>query len=172
MRSITRHAAWITLISLPLLYAAAGGSLSGTISDASGASVAHAQLRLVNTDLKTEFKAASDAKGFYSFPSLPVGQYNLRVEAAGFGSQEKTSLTVDADAAVRVDLRLEVGQRSDTVTVSAADSTIETQVDTVATHLGEIVTEKQIEAIPLNGRSYTDLLAIQPGVSPSIHRET
>jgi hypothetical protein len=166
MRSITRHAAWITLISLPLLYAAAGGSLSGTISDASGASVAHAQLRLVNTDLKTEFKAASDAKGFYSFPSLPVGQYNLRVEAAGFGSQEKTSLTVDADAAVRVDLRLEVGQRSDTVTVSAADSTIETQVDTVATHLGEIVTEKQIEAIPLNGRSYTDLLAIQPGVSP------
>lgn len=166
MRSITRHAAWITLISLPLLYAAAGGSLSGTISDASGASVAHAQLRLVNTDLKTEFKAASDAKGFYSFPSLPVGQYNLRVEAAGFGSQEKTSLTVDADAAVRVDLRLEVGQRSDTVTVSAADSTIETQVDTVATHLGEVVTEKQIEAIPLNGRSYTDLLAIQPGVSP------
>jgi hypothetical protein len=166
MRFITRHAAWITLISLPLLYAAAGGSLSGTISDSSGASVAHAQLRLVNTDLKTEFKAASDAKGFYSFPSLPVGQYNLRVEAAGFGSQEKTSLTVDADAAVRVDLRLEVGQRSDTVTVSAADSTIETQVDTVATHLGEIVTEKQIEAIPLNGRSYTDLLAIQPGVSP------
>ncbi len=146
--------------------AAAGGSISGLITDSSGASVPHARLTLVNISLKTEFKSFSDPKGFYSFPALPIGQYNLRAESAGFGTQEKANLNVDADAALRVDFRLAVGQRSDSVSVTAGDSALETQVDTVATHLGEVVTEKQIEAIPLNGRSYTDLLAIQPGVSP------
>ncbi len=159
-------AALAALLGCLSIFAAAGGSLSGTITDASGGSVAHVQLRLVNTALKTEFKSITDARGVYSFPALPVGHYDLQAKAKGFGSQERTNITVDADAAVRIDLRLEVGQRSDSVTVTAADSTIETQVDTVATHLGEVVNEKQIEAIPLNGRSYTDLLAIQPGVSP------
>jgi len=144
----------------------AGGSISGLITDSSGASVPHARLTLVNMSLKTEFKSFSDSKGFYSFPALPIGQYDLRAESAGLGTQEKEHLTVDADGALRVDFRLTVGQRSDSVSVTADDSALETQVDTVATHLGEVVTEKQIEAIPLNGRSYTDLLAIQPGVSP------
>ncbi len=158
--------ALLLLASARLLSAAAGGSIAGAISDVTGAAIPHAQLKLTNTGLKTEFKSTSDARGFYAFPSLPVGRYDLRVEAKGFGTQQKTNLSIDADAALRIDLRLEVGQRSDSVTVTESDTNIETQVDTVATHLGEVVTQKQIEAIPLNGRSYTDLLAIQPGVSP------
>ncbi len=148
------------------MWARAGGSLSGTIKDPSGASVSRAQLTLTNVDLKTKFKSSSDVQGFYSFPALPVGHYDLRVEANGFGTQEKKNLTVDADAALRFDVVIDVGQRQETVTVTAAEGTIETQPDTVATHLGEVVSGKQIEAVPLNGRSYTDLLAIQPGVSP------
>jgi hypothetical protein len=75
-------------------------------------------------------------------------------------------VAVDTDAAVRVDVVLTVGQKQDTVTVTASEGGVETQPDKVATHLGEVVTSRQMEAIPLNGRSYTDLLAIQPGVSP------
>lgn len=121
---------------------------------------------LINTELKTQFKSVSDAQGFYSFPVLPVGHYDLRVEAGGFRTQEKDDVTVDTDAAVRVDLVLDLGQKQDIVTVSASGGSIETQPDTGATHLGEVVSGRQIEALPLNGRSYTDLLAIQPGVSP------
>ncbi len=147
-------------------WAAAGGSLSGTIKDPSGALVPGVRLTLTNTALKTEFKAISDTHGAYSFPTLSVGHYDLRIEAAGFKTQERKNLAVDADAALRVDALLEVGQRSETVTVTATEGTIETQPDTVATHLGEVVSAREIEAVPLNGRSYTDLLAIQPGVSP------
>jgi hypothetical protein len=67
---------------------------------------------------------------------------------------------------VTVDVVLEVRQATEAVTVTASDASVETQVETVATHLGDVVQAKEIEAIPLNGRSYTDLLAIQPGVTP------
>ena len=78
-------------------------------------------------------------------------------------TQRKTNLTVDTDSALRVDATLAIGTQSDTVTVTS-DTGV--QVDTVATHLGEVVSGAQMTALPLNGRSYTDLLAIQPGVAP------
>jgi Carboxypeptidase regulatory-like domain len=146
--------------------AAIGGSISGTVKDQSGALIPGASLTLVNLDLTTSFNAKTDAQGFYSFPTLPVGRYELTIEAQGFKTQKKTGIVVDADSAVRVDLRLEVGERTDTVTVSAVSNQVLAQVETTETHLGEVVQEAQITALPLNGRSYTDLLAIQPGVSP------
>jgi hypothetical protein len=148
------------------LWALSGGSISGTLEDPSGARVPNATVVLSNTALKTEFRSVSNAQGFYTFPALPVGQYDLRVEAAGFRSQEKDGLAVDADAALRVDVQFAIGERLDSVTVTTEQAAIETQVDRVATHLGEVVSLAQIESTPLNGRSYTDLLAIQPGVSP------
>jgi len=120
----------------------------------------------VNRTLKTEFKTASDAKGFYSFPTLPVGLYDLTIEAAGFQAQERTKLSVDADAAARVDAAMQLAQRDEQVTVTDSAPRIQTEVETIATYLGEVVASQQIAALPLNGRSYTDLLAIQPGVTP------
>jgi outer membrane receptor protein involved in Fe transport len=148
------------------LWAIAGGNLSGTIHDATGAVIPGARLKLVNAGLRTELNATTDAQGFYSFPALSVGRYEITIQATGFKPQKKTNLRIDADAALRVDAVLEVGDVSDAVTVSANDSKLDMQVDTIATHLGEVVSLEQIESIPLNGRSYTDLLAIQPGVSP------
>jgi hypothetical protein len=156
----------LVLFSAVCLWAFAAGSVSGVIKDSSGATIPGAKLTLTNTTLKSAFKTASDAQGFYSFPSLPVGHYDLTIEATGFQTQQKTNLTVDTDAALRIDTVMQVGQRSDEVTVTESVDSIQTQVDTVATHLGEVVSDKQIEALPLNGRSYTDLLAIQPGVTP------
>jgi hypothetical protein len=145
------------------LWAASGGSISGTITDQSGAVVPGANLRLVNTALQTVFNATSDRQGLYSFPNLPVGIYEMTVSAPGFATQRKTNLSLDADAALRVDTALVLGQQSETVTV---ESTLAAQVDTTSTHLGEVVSGAQMTQLPLNGRSYTDLLAIQPGVAP------
>lgn len=154
------------VLSVSLVWAWAGGSLSGVVKDITGAVIPGVKLKLVNTGLKTEFDATSDNRGFYSFPALPVGHYDLTIQADGFQPQKKTNIAIDADAAVTLDATLEVAQQSEIVTVSAAEAGLQTQVDTVATHLGEVVLDAQIQSIPLNGRSYTDLLAIQPGVTP------
>jgi hypothetical protein len=168
-RIVGKRTAWLLAqiaLCVACLWGFAAGSVSGRIDDSSGGAISGAKLKLLNTTLRTEFKAASDAQGFYSFPALPVGHYDLTIEAAGFQTQKKTNLSVDTDAALRIDAVMEVGARSDAVTVTASEDEVQTQVETVATHLGEVVSERQIEALPLNGRSYTDLLAIQPGVTP------
>ena len=106
-------AALLVLLAAAALWAASGGSLSGTLKDPSGAVLPGAKLTLVNSALKTEFTATSDGQGFYSFPNLAVGHYDLTIEAAGFKTQKKTDITVDADAAVRVDATLAMSQQTE-----------------------------------------------------------
>jgi len=166
MRKTVEFAIFLALLTARQLDAVAGGSLSGTIRDGTGGVVPGVKLTLVNSALRTELKSVTDEQGNYSFQALAAGRYELTIEANGFKTQQKTGLGVDPDAALRVDAVLAVGDISEEVTVSITDSKIETQVDTIATHLGEVVSQAQIESLPLNGRSYTDLLAIQPGVSP------
>jgi hypothetical protein len=145
------------------LWAATGGGISGTVADQSGAVIPDATLELVNTAQHSTYRVKSDRQGLYSFPNLAVGNYDLTITAPGFTTQRKTSLTVDTDSALRVDASLAIGVNSDTVIVNSDTSV---QVETSATHLGEVVSGAQMTALPLNGRSYTDLLAIQPGVAP------
>jgi len=145
------------------LRGATGGSVSGTVADRSGAVVAGATLQLVNTAQQTIYHAVSDKQGLYSFPNLPVGHYDLTISAPGFSTQKKTNLTVDTDSAMRVDVGLVIGSQTASILVTSSAGV---QVDTVATHLGEVISGSQMTALPLNGRSYTDLLAIQPGVAP------
>jgi Carboxypeptidase regulatory-like domain len=145
------------------LFAAVSGSITGTVADKSGAVVAGATLKLVNTAQQTTYQAISDKQGLYSFPNLPVGHYDLTTTATGFNPQRKADLKVDTDSAIRIDISLQIGTKTDTVSVTS-DAGV--QVETAATHLGEVVSASEMTALPLNGRSYTDLLAIQPGVAP------
>jgi hypothetical protein len=145
------------------MFAASGGSIFGTIADPSGAVIVGATLKLVNTEQQTVWQVVSDKQGLYSFPNLPVGHYDLTISAMGFTAQKKNGITVDTDAAIRLDVILAVGNQYDTVTVTSYAGA---QIETTATHLGEVVSSTQMTALPLNGRSYTDLLAIQPGVAP------
>ena len=154
-------AVWL-LPALPLR-AATGGSLSGTVRDPSGAVIPGAILRLINTGQQIDYQSVSDNQGLYSFPNLPVGHYELTVSASGFATQRKLALAVDADSAHQVDLTLSVAIHSDTVAVTTSSGV---QAETIATHLGEVISGAEMTALPLNGRSYTDLLAIQPGVAP------
>jgi hypothetical protein len=154
---------YIFLLSAVALWAATGGSISGTVTDQSGAVAPDATLELVNTAQHSTYRVKSDRQGLYSFPNLAVGHYDLTITAQGFKTQRKTNLTVDTDSAVRVDATLAIGANSDTVIVSGD---VSAQVETSSTHLGEVVSGSQMTALPLNGRSYTDLLAIQPGVAP------
>jgi hypothetical protein len=143
--------------------AATGGSVTGMVADQSAAVIPGAELELVNTAQQTKYHAKSDSSGLFTFPNLPVGHYDLTATATGFTSQKKAELVIDTDSALRVDFTMQVGGATQSIEVTTE---AEVQIDSVSTHLGEVVTGTQMTALPLNGRAYTDLLAIQPGVTP------
>jgi hypothetical protein len=142
--------------------AGVGGRISGTVKDSSGAVVPKASVSITNSDTGVRLVLTTDDNGTYSFLDVQVGRYNLDVSAAGFRPYQRTGITLDANSTLTIDAVLEVGARSDAVTV--ADTQL--HVDTASTQIGEVISGAQITAVPLNGRSYTDLLALQPGVAP------
>lgn len=155
----------VILMGLPVnLFAASDGSVSGTVSDPTGAVIAGAHVTLDSTASKSEYTSVTDGEGMYSFPALPVGHYDVTIEASGFKTEKIADLIVDTGAALNVNTALALGQHSETVNVEVSGSLVE--VDTAASHLGELVTGSQMTALPLNGRSFTDLLPIQAGVAP------
>ncbi len=149
---------WLALSA----WAGVEGSVSGTVTDPSGAVVSKVAVTATNTDTGIRQTVFTDEKGFYSFTSLSVGHYDLEVTSTGFRPYRRTAITIDANSALTIDAALEVGPRSDVVTV------VENQlhVETTSTQMGEVITAQQMTAVPLNGRSFTDLLALQPGVAP------
>jgi hypothetical protein len=98
----------------------------------------------------------------YSFPVLPVGQYELDVIADGFQPNQTQGLVIDINTDLTLDVILQVSEQNQTVTVTEFGSHVETS----DTQLGQVIDSKQVTSIPLNGRSYTDLFAIQVGVTP------
>ncbi|MGA8872065.1 MAG: carboxypeptidase regulatory-like domain-containing protein [Candidatus Acidiferrales bacterium] len=156
----------ICLLCALVSQAATSGSISGTVKDPSGAVLPGVALTLKNTSLGTPYKTTSDANGYYSFPNLPVGAYDLTLALPGFKTMQKSGIVVDMDSALQINISMELAAQSQSVVVNSTVAAEQVQVETVATHLGEVVSDTQMTALPLNGRSYTDLLAIQPGVSP------
>src|SRR6204780_1883669 len=151
-------------------WAGVGGNISGTVRDSSGAVVSKATVTVTNTDTGVAQTVSSDDKGAYSFLNLPVGHYSFAITLAGFKPYKLSGVVINVNDALLIDPVLQVGEKNDSVSVS--DNA--THVETVSTQMGEVITGAQMTAVPLNGRSYTDLLALQPGVAPvtSITSET
>jgi len=146
-----------------LAIAQVGGSISGTVKDSSGGVVPGVSVEATNIVLGTKFDTVTDGQGLYNFPKLPVGRYDVTMTLEGFKPQKRAGIQVDADSALQFNAMLEVGEQSETVNVSVNA----VRVDTVSTQLGEVVPSATMTSLSLNGRSYTDLLAIQPGVIPA-----
>ncbi len=106
---------------------------------------------------------AANGQGIYTFPSLPVGSYDMQAESSGFRPSKRTGIVVDADSALTDDFQLEPAEQVQSVDVT----TTAAQVETTSTQVGEVVTGTQMTAVALNGRSYTDLLVLQPGIVPA-----
>ena len=139
-----------------------GGSVSGTVKDASNAVVPGATVKATNADTGVQEHVLTNGQGFYSFPDLPIGRYNLVIQRTGLKPYQRTSVVIDANSAVVVDVVLEIGESAQVITVS--ESAV--HAETSDTQIGEVIGGAKMAAIPLNGRSYTDLLALQPGVVP------
>ncbi len=138
------------------------GSISGTVTDSSGAVIPGAAVMATNTETSVQNSTVTNAEGFYSFPALPPGHYEVQIKAKGFEQYRQTALVIDVNSALRVDATLKVGAETQEVSVSATAAHVETS----NTQMGEIIGTTKMTALPLNGRSFTDLLALQPGVVP------
>jgi hypothetical protein len=154
--------AFVVLVAVHA-WAGTGGAISGTVKDASSAVIVDAAVTAANIDTGILQHLTTNASGFYSFPDLPIGHYSITIEKTGFKSYTRTAITIDANSALVVDAVLEIAQASQSVTVS--ENTV--QVETSSSQMGEVIGSKKMTAVPLNGRSYTDLLALQPGVVPA-----
>jgi carboxypeptidase family protein len=139
-----------------------GGSLRGSVADASGATVANTKITAINTDTDFARSAVSDGKGNYVLVSLPVGHYRLEAEAAGFKKYIQDGITLDVNQAATVRIQLAVGTTTQEIEVKADASMIET----TSTNLGQTVGEREVLDLPLNGRHFTQLGLLQPGVVP------
>jgi hypothetical protein len=144
-------------------WAGTGGSISGSVKDTSGAAIAGASVDLVDVATGVKQCKTTDDRGAYTFPVLPVGSYVLEVKHPGFKPYRLTGIALDANSALVLDVTLQVGERSDTVIVN--ESAV--HLETYSSQMGEVIDDKQMTAVPLNGRSYTDLLSLQPGVAPA-----
>lgn len=137
------------------------GSISGTVRDPQGAVVPGAEVTFTDKATGNSHTVTADDNGFYVAPSLPVGSYTVSTSPQGF---KKTITNVDLHVGDKlvVDLKLEVGSVSETVTVASGATVVETRTSDVSS----LVTEKQVTELPLNGRNYAQLVTLVPGVSP------
>jgi len=152
----------LILLQAMLAWASITGSISGVVTDPSGAVIAGASVVATNTQTGVKTRVTADAKGFYSLPALPIGTYDIEISQIGFRTYHQSGLQIDANSALRADAVLQVGAVSEKVEVR----TDTLHVETDSTQMGEVIAGKTITAVPLNGRAFTDLLALQPGVSP------
>ncbi len=149
-------------------WAGVTGSISGLVTDPSGAVVAGAQVTAIDTQTGIRTETVTDSRGYYNFPTLPIGAYEVEVRASGFKTFRQTGIAIDANSVVKVDVPLQVGVATEHMEVRSDAVQVETQ----STQMGEVITGKRMTTVPLNGRAYTDLLSLQPGVVPSAYGAT
>jgi Carboxypeptidase regulatory-like domain len=153
----------IVLLGAVQLRADVTGSILGYVRDKSGAVLPNATVTATQSGTGYTRTASSDGSGQYSLLALPPGTYRLTASVSGFEQGGIDKIDLNVNDALHFDFTLQVGSVSQTVSVDASTM----QVDTVTTSMGTTVTSSQILAMPLNGRSYLDLLALQPGVAPA-----
>jgi carboxypeptidase family protein len=142
------------------LFGQVSAELAGTVTDQSGALVSQAAVTARNTDTGAVRSALSDSAGRYQLPSLPPGQYEIRAAKPGFADAIRTGVRLAVGQQATVDLRLPLGASAEQITVNA-DAPL---VNAAATDISGLVGERQVKDLPLNGRSYDELLTLNPGV--------
>ena len=147
--------------SLTVFAQVAGASLSGTIMDSSGAAIPSAQITITDVGTGVVRSLTSTSAGFYIAPNLLPGDYKVNVSAPGFSVQEVSGVKLTVGAEQVLDVKLQVGQMSQKVEVTGEALNVELASSSVSAQ----VTATTVRELPLNGRSWTDLATLQPGVN-------
>jgi hypothetical protein len=165
-RRVVRVAGMVLALSMGwsgVLHAQGAGNASvlGTVTDSGGGVVPGATVQVKNVATGRVQGVPTDERGRYTIADLPIGEYEAQASLPGFQTTVRRGITLTVGAQAIVDFSLKVGQTQETVNVESQVS----QVDTVSTAVSSYVELKQINDLPLNGRNFTDLVALIPGVS-------
>src|ERR1700751_2590143 len=139
------------------------GSIQGVVRDRSQGAIAGARLTITNVETNLRYEETTGPDGSYRILALPAGNYKLTVTAGGFRNFVETGIVVKVNDQLQIDVTLEVGSVQQEVVKVEANAV---QVQTENTQLGDVIDSKKMLALPLNGRSYIDLLGLQAGVAP------
>jgi hypothetical protein len=139
------------------------GGLVGTIRDEKGAEISGAKVRVTNVGTGLQRETTTTGNGFYRVLALPTGTYEITAEAQGFATTTAKDIQVGVDQTRTLDLALRVSARAETVTVQANAELTQTE----NTKLGEIIDNRKVEDLPLNGRDFAQLARLNPGVATS-----
>ncbi len=151
----------VITFSLPLKAQVAGGTLSGTITDPSDKSIPQAQVSITNGATGITTTVTTNSDGFFIAPNLRPGEYKVTVSAKGFNSETRTGISLTVGARQTFDLTLHVGSAAKTVVEVTTEAPA---VQTASSDIGATVNATTVRELPLNGRSWTDLAALQAGV--------
>ena len=143
-------------------------TLAGTVFDPSGAVLPEVALTLTNLDTGLERTAASASDGKYLFTSVPVGLYRLQAAASGFSTFQQTGIRLNVNTPATVDVRMAIGSVSDQVTVTADAIMVNTQSGA----LSQVVQQRYLQELPLNGRNAATLIRMVPGVASGVGTTT
>ena len=160
---------WIALVVVVLFSAMSAmaqfesASVLGYAKDTSGAAVGNSTITLTNTATGIIQTTTTDKDGRFEFASVPIGTYTVKGSAASFEPTQTEPFTLQTNARQRVDLALKAGSVSDVVTVTSAP----TQLETETSSQGQVIGTREVENLPLNGRSYADLVLLVPGARKS-----
>src|SRR5262249_9096718 len=152
----------LTLAAAIPLHADVTGSILGIVTDSSGAVLANVQVIATNLDTNLSRTVSSDSTGEYRILALPVGHYKVESMLTGFQKFLATGIDLTVNEQHRLDIVMQVGGLEQAVEVNATAI----QTETTSSQLGEVIEEKKLLTLPLNGRSYIDLLGLQAGVIP------
>ena len=136
------------------------GTIAGTVTDASGAVVPGASIVVHNENTGTERRLLTSASGEFAAPSIPVGTYTVTVNATGFSQSRRTSVELTVGQALRLPVALQIAGAAQQVEVVDRPSTVNLSTQQTS----GLVSERQVKGLPLNGRSYDQLLTLNPGI--------
>jgi outer membrane receptor protein involved in Fe transport len=148
-------------VSIPATGQVTGGTLIGTVSDTSGAVVPKAEVTIVAVDTGVTRVVSTDSKGVYSAPNLSSGKYTITTSAAGFKTEVQTGITLTVGSEQELNITLRVGSRTEEVRVAGLASGVEL----ATSNLSGAVDAQTVRDLPLNGRDWTQLATLQPGVN-------
>ncbi|HET9711600.1 MAG TPA: carboxypeptidase regulatory-like domain-containing protein, partial [Pyrinomonadaceae bacterium] len=164
MLSLKRTLVLLVLITLSasVALAQANAKVGGTVTDPNGAAVPGATVKLINQATKIEIETTTNEDGYFNFVSVNPAMYTLRVEVQGFKGVQSAPFNVGVSEAVTENISLTVGAVSETVEVISGAELIQQ----ASSDLGTVIGEKVVQDLPLNGRNFTQLLTLTPGVTP------
>ncbi|HKE31641.1 MAG TPA: carboxypeptidase-like regulatory domain-containing protein, partial [Candidatus Angelobacter sp.] len=153
----------LSIVFVPSMQAAPTGTILGTIRDANGSVVSGATVTALHIETNFSRSVVTDNNGDYIIASLPIGAYKITAALQGFKQAVMPDVVLQVDQKARIDINLEIGDITNQVTIAGTAPLVETERSSV----GQVVDNQKIVDLPLNGRDFTQLAALTPGVLTS-----